>query len=229
MRAGGFAPLERFVEGVVADRGRNAWLIHADQLVWSVARQAAAIAEAFPDVIEVPALGPRDLEAAVLARHGLSGYGLSFEHRSEGSGLDDFLVRAAVKIRRPYETYFRALHDASGGLVRDALSLWLSSIDEVNDRADYVHVGALPPSVEPSIDALPEEVLLNLLQVARQGWMDADVQAHVYRVDRVDAEAQLARLSNMGLLEREGAGSYSIPPHLRGPVHRVLRARGWVA
>jgi hypothetical protein len=228
MRAGGFAPLRRFVEGVVADRGRNAWLVHADELVWRVATQAAAVAEAFPNVVEVPPLGPRDLEAAVLARHGLSGYGLSFEHRSEGSGLDDLFVRAAVKIRRPYESYFRALHDACGGLVRDALSLWLSSIDEVNERADYVHVGSLPASVEPSLDALPEDVLLNLLQVARQGWMNADVQAHVYRVERVDAEAQLARLSNMGLLEREVGDAYAIPAHLRGPVNRVLRARGWV-
>ncbi len=228
MRAGGFAPLMRFIEGVVADRGRNAWLIHVDELVWSVATQAAPVAEAFPDVIEVPALGLRDLEAAVLARHGLSGYGLSFEHRAEGAGLDDLVVRAAAKIRRPYETYFRALHDASGGLVRDALALWLSSIDEVNDRADYVHVGNLPTSVEPSLDALPEEVLLNLLQVARQGWMDADVQAHVYRVEHVAAEAQLARLTNMGLLERESGGAYAIPVHLRGPVGRVLRARGWV-
>ena len=68
-------------------------------------------------------------QAAVLARHGLSGYGLNFEPRTERTRLEELFARGASRIRRPYESFFRALHAASGGLVRDALRLWLASID----------------------------------------------------------------------------------------------------
>ncbi|MBW2460669.1 MAG: cation:proton antiporter [Deltaproteobacteria bacterium] len=228
MDAGGFAPLSRFVHGVICDGGRNSWLLYGDRLVWQVACQAAPIAEAFPEVVDVAELAPAELEAAVLARHGLSGYGLNFEPRADRTRLEEIFARSASRIRRPYEAYFRALHDASGGLVRDALMLWLTSIDEVDEAADFVRVGAVPKSPEAAVRALPEEVLLNLYQVARQGWMNATVQSHVYRVDVPAAEARLARLAHMGLLEARDNGAYRIPAHLRGPVYRVLKTRGWV-
>ncbi len=228
MRPGGFAPLRRFVEGVIDDAGRNAWLLHADQLVWEYATQVAPIDDAFPEVIEIGALLPDELEAAVLARHGLSGYGLDFNPLESHSRLDALFVRGAGRIRRPYEAYFRDLHQASGGLVRDALQLWLASIEEVSDRDDLVHVGPVPPSPQRAIRRLPEDVLLQLYQIARQGWMDARVHAHLFRVDEGTAEAQLSRLTHMGLLQRHPEDTYRIQTHLRGPVFRVLREQGWV-
>jgi hypothetical protein len=229
MRAGGFASLRRFVDGVIKDGGRNAWLVSADSLVWQVACQAAPVADAFPEVIKIDVLGPEELEAAVLARHGLSGYGLNFEPRAaERTRIEELFAKGANRIRRPYESFFRALHAASGGLVRDALRLWLASIDEVNEAADFVHVGKVPTSPHIVLRRLPESVLLELYQVARQGWMDAKVQAYVFRVDEVTAEAQLSRLAHLGLLEPRENGSYRIPPHLRGAVYRTLREKGWV-
>ncbi len=228
MRIGGFEALSHFVDRVIRDEGRNAWLVHADHLVWDVACQAAPVADAFPAIIRVETLGAAELEAAVLARHALSGYGLNFEPRTERTRLEEIFARGASRIRRPYESFFRSLHTASGGLVRDALRLWLASIDEVNEAADFVRVGAVPSSPHAALRRLPEDVLLNLYQVARQGWMDATVQAQLYRVDPTTAEAQLSRLVHMGLLEPREHGAYRIPAHLRGPVYRVLCERGWV-
>jgi len=228
MCPGGFDPLRRFVEGVIADAGKNAWLVHADTLVWDYATQVAPLSDAFPEVIELPVLTPNELEAAVLARHGLSGFGLSFDVLGSSSPIDTLFARGAGRIRRPYEGYFRDLHRASGGLVRDALRLWLASVQEVNEKQDYVLVGPVPPSPQRAIRRLPDDALLSLCQIARQGWMNARVQAHLFRVDGGTAEAQLSRLSHLGLLQRHPSDTYRIQTHLRGPLVRVLREQGWV-
>jgi Kef-type K+ transport system membrane component KefB len=227
MRPGGFEPLRRFVDGVIADGGRNAWLVHADLLFWRYASQVAPLEEAFPELVRLDPLGPGELQSAVLARHGLSGYGITFQPQRTGSSLERAMLRLAGRFRRPYEHYFRELHAASGGLVRDALRLWLASIEQV-DEHDFVHVGPVPRSPAAALRRLPDELLLNLYLIARQGWMDADVQAWLFRVDRSTADAQLARLAHMRLLELHDGGVYRIAVHLRGQVVHVLREKGWV-
>ena len=226
MRAGGLATLQRFVEGVVSDRGRRAWAISADALVWRCASQVVPLRDAFGEVIDVQPFSDVELESVILARHRLSSYGLNFEGSETRSPLEEFLARGAGRIRRPYESYFQALHDASGGLVREALQLWLASIEEVHDTEHFVRVGLPPRSPQAALRRLPEPVLLNLYQVARQGWSDPSAQSHLYRIDEIAAEAQLARLAHLGLLRRE-QDAYVIVPHLRGPLHRVLAERGW--
>ena len=228
MRPGGLDPLRRLVDRVISDGGRNVFLLSADTLVWDFAKQAAPIGDAFPEVVLLAPLTPPELEAAVLARHGLSGFGLSFEPHAIDSRLERAFAAGAGRIRRPYEHFFQSLHVTSGGLVRDALRLWLASVDAVDEDGDFVHIGPVPPSPLSALRHLPEEVLLTLYQIARQGWMDAHVQSYLFRVDQTTAEAQLARLAHIGILARK-QGRYRIHPHLRGPIHRVLRETGWVS
>ena len=221
LRPGGLSVLRRFVEGVMHDGGKNAFLVHADRLVWDYVKGVAPLEEAFPEVIDLAPMTAEELEAAMLARHALSGFGLDFERTVSAHGL---LGRGRD---RPHAPYFRALHAASGGLVRDALRLWLASVESVDEDARVVHVGAVPPAPLAALRGQPDEVLVRLYQVARQGWMDAEGQAYAFRVDRTGAEAQLSRLAHRGLLERDKQ-TYRIASHLRGPTYRVLAERGWL-
>ncbi len=50
-KADGFRPLERFVKGVVEDRGWRGWLVSANSEVWSFASRIVALSSAFPEVI----------------------------------------------------------------------------------------------------------------------------------------------------------------------------------
>jgi Kef-type K+ transport system membrane component KefB len=226
MLPGGFGPLRRFVEGVVAEHGRTSWLVSADAVVWDYARQAAAIDEAFGELIKVEPLDRDELESVVLARHQLSGYSLDFAAQIADSPLEDVLARGAGRIRRPYDAYFRALSDSSGGLVREALHLWLASIEDIDDRADLVRVGSVPRSPQASLRRLPDEILYALLQVARQGWTDARTFSYLYREEVHGGQARIARLSQLGLLVPDN-DAFIIAPHLRGPAVRVLKERGW--
>lgn len=227
MRPGGFAPLRELVSRVVTDAGDHAWLVHAGELFWRYASHVAPLGDAFPTVIELPPLTESELQAAVLARHSLSGCGLSFEPQQAESALEGLVLTGAGRIRRPYERYFRQLHAASGGLVRDALRLWLASVRRVDADEPFVHVGAVPRSAYNALLELPDEALLMLFQIARQGWMDPVVQSHLYRVDRATAEAQLARLASLGLLVTKDGEIFRIAVHLRGAVERAVRDKGW--
>ncbi|MGE0789504.1 MAG: cation:proton antiporter [Sandaracinaceae bacterium] len=225
---GGFAPLRRFVELVVEDAGKNAFLVQADRLVWEGCRQGAALDHAFPEVVDLAPLSADALQAAVLARHAVSGFGLVFSHGIQPeSRIEEVLMRATAPISRPRQTFFRALHAASGGVLRDALRLWLASVEEVDEAGDFVHLGPVPPPTIYALRRLGADDVFTLYQVARQGWMSANVCASLFRVSLASAQARLAALAHVGLLEQRER-MYLIAPHLQGSVTRLLEERGFV-
>lgn len=229
MRPGGFAPLRRFVANVIEDGGKNAFLIRSDGLVWEQCCAIAPLTEAFPEVVRLDPLSLDALQAAVLARHTGSGYGLVFSHGTQPrSRLEELVLQATSPISRPKQSFFLALHAASGGLLRDALRLWLASVDEVDEAADFVHLGPVPPPAIYALRRLCDEEVLTLYQVARQGWMNADVCASTFRTDETSARARLLALEHVDILERRGE-VWRIALHLRGSVQRLLRERGYAA
>ena len=224
MAPGGFDPLRRFVKGIIEEGGRRRWLTHGAVLFWNFASTVAPLRDAFPEIVRLEPLDQEALQAAVIARHRLSGFEHSFD-RGDGSPIEGLFARSASRIRRPYDQYFHELHAATGGLVRDALRLWLASIRGIQD--DIVHVGPIPASSYARVRRLPDDILVNLYQIARQGWMDAAGQARLFRLDVNTAQAQLSRMAHLGLLE-EREGSFVIAVHLRGVLGRVLAERRWV-
>ena len=224
MAPGGFDPLRRFVKGIIEEGGRRRWLAHGAVLFWNFASTVAPLRDAFPETIQLDPLSEPELQAAVIARHRLSGFEHSFD-RGDGSPIEGLFARSATRIRRPYDQYFHELHDATGGLVRDALRLWLASIRGIHD--DIVHVGPIPASPYARVRRLPDDILVNLYQIAREGWIDAAGQARLFRLDVNTAQAQLSRLAHLGLLD-ERDGAFVIAVHLRGVLGRVFDERGWV-
>ncbi len=224
MAPGGFEPLRRFVKGIIEEGGRRRWLTHGSVLFWNFASTVAPLRDAFPELIRLAPLSEPELQAAVIARHRLSGFEHSFD-RGDGSPIEGLFARSASRIRRPYDQYFHELHAATGGLVRDALRLWLASIRGIQD--DIVHVGPIPASPYMRMRRVPDDILVNLYQIARGGWIDAAGQARLFRLDANTAQAQLSRLAHLGLLE-ERDGAFVIAVHLRGVLGRVFAERGWV-
>jgi hypothetical protein len=224
MAPGGFDPLRRFVKGIIDEGGRRRWLAHGAVLFWNLASTVAPLRDAFPEIIRLEPLSEQELQAAVIARHRLSGFEHSFD-RGDGSPIEGLFARSATRIRRPYDQYFHELQEATGGLVRDALRLWLASIRVVQD--DIVHVGPVPASPYARVRRLPDDILVNLYQIAREGWIDPAGQARLFRLDLNTAQAQLSRLAHLGLLE-EREGAFVIAVHLRGVLGRVFAERGWV-
>src|SRR5690606_32786665 len=132
-----------------------------------------------------------------------------------GSPLEEFFVKAASRVRRPYDRFFATMHDASGGLIRDALRIWLAAVERVDEPDDIVRMARARPQVQRPLRHLSDEALIKFYKVLRQGWMDAKVFASLYRIEAHQAEAELGHLAHLGLLERNG-GAYRLAPHVRG-------------
>lgn len=212
---GGFAALRAFVDGVVADEGRNAWLVEADDLAWSFASAAAPLERTFPTVVRIDALGEAELRDAMLARHGMSGFELQFAEVTD------------PRRRARYErAWFKDFHVSTGGIARDAMQLWLAAIDEVDTARKRVVMGPAPKVATAAMRLLSDRSALALRVAARQGWIDEITFARLFRETHLDARAHLAHLVHWGLLQPDG-DRYVLPEHLKRALRVHFAERGW--
>ena len=222
---GGMAPLRRLLRAIVADGPGRVWLVHADPTSWDFLGSTTALAEAMGEQIHLAPLPHDHLQDAVLARHRMSGYDATFGDDDDLPFLSRFW-RTTNREQRRQDDWFAALHEASAGVVQDALRLWMAAIDEVDEDRAFIHLGHVPRPPVARLAELPDDLLLTLVQALRQGWIDSELHAWQFRTDPASAQAVLAQLVHLGLLHAEGP-RYSVVPHLRGPLARALRQRGW--
>ena len=242
LRPGGFEPLRRFVRGLVEDGGRTAHLILVDTPVWHFAVRATQLDSVFAEAVRMVPLTVEELETALISRHSMSGYGLTFESSRDLSWqVQDLLSRTDDTAERHQRTWFRTLHVASGGVLTDALRLWMASVRDVDEKNVTMRMGPVPMPPLARIRRLPEPTLLTLRQIASQGWTTARLHAGQFRIPEEEARAQLAALSHAGLLitlprppvdpddppTTRTPTRYTLPAHLQAPIVTVLQTRGW--
>ena len=223
---GGLAPVQRVARAIIADGRRRVWVIHADPVSWRFLTHSTALPTSMGHIVELGALSATDLQDAVLTRHTMSGYEAAFGD-DDDLPLFSFLWRRTNREQRQQTEWFRTLHEASAGVMQDALRLWMAAIDQVDDERDAIHLGTVPRPPVARLAELDDALALTLVQTLRQGWMDTDTHAWLFRQTPCDAEAHLAQLVHLGLLQDIGP-RYEVVPHLRGPLERALKTRGWV-
>ena len=227
IRPGGFEALRAFVSEVVKTSDRVGWLVSADRPVWTYADRLVPLHDAFPEVLNLDAFSPQQLKDTILSRHSMSGFKLQFRRDSVGITTVTPWTRLgqsgqSIKVE---DRYFEALHRDSGGLLADALRLWIASIASVNNNNDTVVIGPIPHPPIVSLRRLPEETLITLRQVARQGRITPHDHSAQFRWEPEVSLAFLTRLSHWGLLFKHSGDSFRFDRSLAGPIYRVLRER----
>lgn len=224
---GGYGPLRALVEGILEDEGENAWVLSAEPHVWEYACGVVPLTDLFPGTLELRPLSPEELREVLVNRHAMSGYRLRIAPTLGNLGQ---LVRDAFRGRggrkdRDEEVYFERLHEATGGVLRDALFLWMASVTEVDPASDLITIGEFPDSPLHALRELSDTDLLSLRQLCRQGRLDADNHAASMHMDPQNSAGELARLQHWGILER-GRHGFVVRDHLLGPLRRVLVEKG---
>ena len=226
---GGFDAIYAFIEGLAASQGAVSWVLTADDSVWDHVCAVTSLDQAVGTVVRLRPLPVDDLAAAVLARHEMSGYDPVFEAGDDwGWKIQHLLLRGENLQQRHQNAWFHTLHEASGGVVHDALRLWQASIRDVDEASGVIRVGSVARPPFARVGGLPEQSLLTLLAIMRQGWTDTELHATLFVQDRTASQAHLQRLLHLGVLERCGDARYQIARHLRSPVQRVLSGKGWL-
>lgn len=227
IRPHGFDLLRKFVAGVVETSDRVGWLVAAERPVWSYADRAVPLHDAFPERIDLQPLDIDGLRRAILARHGMSGYRLDFRRPEDNLAwwVREVLAPRALE-RRIYEDhYFRELHKDCGGVLRDALHLWMASITAIEVDTDTVWVGTPPQPPIRALRELPEDLLITLRQVARSGRITPENHAIQFQLPVEMSRALLTRLTHWGLLKRNEGGDFCFQDEMSGAIYRVLRER----
>lgn len=212
-KPGGFAPLRRLLQGIIENKSRVAWLLEIDALAWRFASQGTSLADVFAETVHIEPLDAEALASAILARHQLSGHEIHFGHDAPGDR----------------ERFFASLHAASGGLLQVALTYWVASIARFDEHNGVVRMGEPPPSPMDALKHLPDDVVLAIYAIARQGWMNAETFASLFSIPHAAAEGRLSKLAGLGLLERAPGNALVVRRHLRGAVERMLEEGEWTA
>ena len=216
--------------GIIADRGRNAWLISTQRPVWSYVTRVLPLQDVFCEHFDLGPQSVEELRSTLLLRHAMSGYRLHFERPPGHLGwwLRELITRKSAEEELIERDFFDQLHRSSGGILSDALRLWLAAVAGVGTSTDTITIGALPePPLEP-MRRLPLDVLLTLRQVARQARITPEDHASQFRREIAWSSAYLVRLEHWGLLGHVDDCCYHLAPELAGAIHQVLRDRGLV-
>jgi len=231
LEPGGFAPLRRFVELVVATRHQVGWLVSCDAASWHYLDRVVPVDAAFPERLKFVPFDVASLRRALLSRHAMSGYRVRFarpERRLQW-WLRELFASKEWEHTLYEEGFFARIHKASGGNLPDALRLWMASIKSVDSERDLIEIGALPPPRVDALRHLDDDTLLALRQAVRQGRLGEDDFAHQFRLSGDEARARLAQLDHWGLVVPGSAGSFRIRPELDGAIHIVLTERRLVS
>lgn len=225
---GGMRPLDRILEAVLSDRGRNAWIFDVDEVVWRHLRLRSSLAAATMELVRAPPMDPASLERAIYARHHLSGMKIHFfeDERHEEVGPEgETHGRRRGSIR---ERYFKELHRHSDGLLQVALQYWLASIRAVRQSRGVVEIETPRWRPREVLLRLPDDALKTAWVASRQGWVDPTSLEAATGRPALESEAHLAHLAQGGLLERVGPRVYHVRRELRGALQSILRTRGYM-
>ena len=227
IRPRGFDLLRHFVSGVVETSSEVGWLVSADRPVWAYANRAVPLGDAFPERIDMDLLDNDGLRRAILSRHAMSGYKLQFRRPEDNLAwwLREAVNPRAREIALYEQHYFQALHHDCGGVLRDALRLWMASISTIDPSTDTVWVDSPPPTPIRALRDLPDDVAITLRQVARSGRITPENHALQFQVPVAMSRALLARLTHWGLLQAQEDDSYTFRDEVAGAIYRVLRER----
>jgi NhaP-type Na+/H+ or K+/H+ antiporter len=228
LQVGGVAPLRRLADGILADRGKNAWLVSCEASSWSYLQHHLSLEGVFPEQFRAGRLDQEALRNAILSRHGMCGFVLNYTEIESS-----LLWRLGNKLRKKNAVendneaqIFEALSRESGGVLRDALALWLSSVKTYEASSDAITLDRPPPLPIQQVESLAIESLLCLRQIARQGRLNAQEHATHFQLHPIASESKLAQLAHWGLIERHEGDFYQLTAELEGSIYRVLHQKG---
>ncbi|MEC7242712.1 MAG: cation:proton antiporter, partial [Myxococcota bacterium] len=175
----GLNPLRRLAEGILSDRGKNAWLVSCELSSWTYIQHHLSLDGVFPERLSIERLNPESMRRAILERHGMSGFGLQYEEIEPSLlwKLGRKLQRKDAAFDASESQIFQILHQETAGVLRDALHLWVASIQHIQAGKDLLTIRKPQTMPMQALRALPLESLLSLRQAVRQGYLAANDHA----------------------------------------------------
>ncbi len=198
-KVGGFEALYYFLRFMQPMAGTTLWILALNDEAFRYMDAATGLGRYFSHRINAMSVRKEDLINAIMQRHNLSGFKLSFAAPpSEDSQHNVF--RRFTKKRDPRKAFFDALYQQSGGVFRSAFELWQGSIEQVEDGVVELRQPLIPDytSLRNELQQIDYFALVAILQHAS---LTDDELAQVLGKDVKTSRLLIQHLSGLELLE----------------------------
>lgn len=227
---GGFDALEAFLEIVAATSANVLWVVTVDEFAWRYLNRVVGLDAHFVHTVSTTNLSAGKLEAAIMARHEVSGFALKFEteqpaaedgrwRRLLGREAKGELTRKESQRRR----FFQQLADIAEGNIVLALFYWLRSIRRMEE---HVLVLGDPEIIELEfLDRLPLAHLHSLAAIILHGGLSEATHQRVFQLTPMESRLQLSALEDSHMVFLSADGEYKVNKVLYRPFIRLLTTR----
>ncbi|MFH1724069.1 MAG: hypothetical protein ABII00_05540 [Elusimicrobiota bacterium] len=233
-RVGGFGAMRALFSLLSGTEGKSCWVITFSQTGWEYLDQTFGINRRFDATITLRGLSRTELEAAIMARHEVSGYDLEF---TAGPGLSTDIRWKLRKVKDPErrqtilrEEFFDTLHATDDRNLHAALYHWLRSTRSVGRR--QVRVAPLAPFRKETLGELTLGELFGMLYALEHDHLTPSLYSQMLRSTLTESRTLLDYLAHRQIFSvrrKEGSESrYSPNPILLGPVLEALRDRNFI-
>lgn len=227
----GVALAQRFFELVAESAPTIFWLLLMDEAAADFAATHLNLQRVVTTSVSVPEVDGAWLEAMILARHRVSGFGLSFEPQPRGR-LERLarLQRRAPAPEVVQREFFEALAAHSRHNPRAALLWWLRAVHPDPADDSRILVAPLRGAPHPVLDGLSLEQRLLLAALVVHGSL-SPLQTHsILGLSLEQTRAELAALRRRGLLEAlaDPPDELKLRPGADAALARALRQQNLV-
>lgn len=219
---GGYKPLYDLLNLIEATAGATLWVLSLNETAFRHLDAVTRIGSHFSHRINAMSVEQKQLEAAILYRHHLSGMRLQFAPLPQ----DDVRVRRVRRTlgleKSPQEVFFDSLYEQSEGIFRSAFELWQDSIERI--EGGMVHIRQpLAPDYRPLMAELDQEDQFLLRAALRHGSLTPSEAARVLLQEEDAARRQIRRLEALEILEADpNAPGYRVKPQAGRLVRELL-------
>ena len=219
---GGFDALRHLLDLVEATSASTLWVLSLNETAFRHLDAAAGLGSHFSHQINAMSVEQKQLEAAILYRHHLSGLRMQFSPLRRGDERVRRVRRTLGLERGPQEIFFDSIYGESEGIFRSAFELWQDSIERV--EGGMVHLRQpLAADHGRLMGELGQADQFLIRAVMRHGSLTFSEAAELFMESEAWARRMMRRLESLDLLEEDPtAAGYRVKPQAGKMVRQLL-------
>ncbi|MBE0656350.1 MAG: ATP-binding protein [Bryobacteraceae bacterium] len=204
--AGGYEPLLALLDLIESTSGSTLWILSLNEAAFRHLNAAAGLGRHFSHQVNAMSVEQRQLEAAILYRHHLSGMRLQFSPLPQGDARVRRVRQTFGIEKSPQELFFQSLYAQSGGIFRSAFELWQDSIERVEGGTVSIRQ-PLSPAYGPLMEEMDQADQFVVRAVTRHGSLTFGETAEMFLEDEAWARRRIRRLVSLDILEQDPAAA----------------------
>jgi len=197
------------------------WLISCDNYAWLYLDKVLNLRRFFAGIIQLPGLTNEEIEKVITVRHRISGIPLEFTESEEISTSRKYklLHRQTQRKELTRKRFFKNLHTSSGGNVSVAMVLWLTAIEnQENKNFKLAENFTANPRM---LNSLIDSELFVITAIIQHEALSVEQLSQLLNVPRDAALLLLTGLHNRHIIEIDGE-QYKLHFFLYRPMTQLL-------